>query len=77
VKICEESNIDKPEAADLAAHDDTGDNTATAPYDDCLDLEAADLSELHLEKQVVTEDETESYEERELMRRWSILKGTG
>ena len=38
VKICEESNIDKPEAADRAAHDDTGDNTATAPHDDCLDL---------------------------------------
>ena len=48
VKICEESNLDEPEAADLAAHDDTGDNTATAPLNDCLDLKAADLSEVHL-----------------------------
>ena len=51
-KICEEtcieeSNIDEPEAADLAANDDTEDDTATAPPDDCLDLEAADLSEVH------------------------------
>jgi hypothetical protein len=48
VKICEESNIGEPEAADLAALDDTGDDITTAPQDDCLDLEAADLSEVHL-----------------------------
>jgi hypothetical protein len=28
-------------------------------------------------KQVVTEDETESDEEQELMHRWNNLKGTG
>ena len=44
----EEINLDEPEAADLAAYDDTEDDTATAPHDDCLDLEAADLSEVHL-----------------------------
>ena len=30
-----------------------------------------------VERQVVTEDETESDEEWELMRRWNNLKGTG
>ena len=40
----EDANLDELEAADLAAGDDTEDDTATAPDDD----EAADLSEVHL-----------------------------
>ena len=42
----EGSSIEKPEAADLAVDDAPEDDAAAAPLDDCLDLEAAILSEV-------------------------------
>ena len=39
---------DKSEAVNLAAYDDTEDDTTNAPHHDCLDLEAADLPEIYL-----------------------------
>ena len=42
----EVSSKDEPEAADLAADDDPEDDTAAAPPDVCLDLEAAVLSKV-------------------------------
>jgi hypothetical protein len=41
---------DEPEAADLAAHDDTEDNIDIVPHDDCLDIQAANLSEAPVKK---------------------------